>query len=201
MAYKVDDYVQVNERIEKFYEKYPNGRIENTVIELTDARVTVKSAAFRDAQDTLPAGEGHSFMAIPGTTNFTRGSELENTETSAVGRALAFMGFEVKKSIASAQEVQNKSAGSDPAGASGAVAGEGNEGKSSPRSGLTQKQKGLLFAKAHGAGLEGRQNNGLLLRVVGKGSSSQLNGDDLDKVLAALDDATLIAEVKAEFQP
>ena len=47
-------------------------------------------------------------MCIPGKTPYTRDSEVENAETSAVGRALAMMGFEVRKGVASRQEVANK---------------------------------------------------------------------------------------------
>lgn len=31
MGYDVNDYVQVNERIEKFYEKYPEGSIQTEI--------------------------------------------------------------------------------------------------------------------------------------------------------------------------
>ena len=30
--FNLDDYVQVNERIEKFYEKYPDGSIQTEII-------------------------------------------------------------------------------------------------------------------------------------------------------------------------
>src|SRR5690606_32268753 len=101
------DYVQVNERIDAFYAKYPEGSIQSEIVELTESRVTVKAWAYRTPDDRCP-GVGHSFMNIPGSTSFTRGSELETTETSAWGRALAALGFEVKRGIASAQEVENK---------------------------------------------------------------------------------------------
>lgn len=107
MAWNNDDYVQVNERIEAFYKQYPDGSLQSEIVEMTDSRVTVKAYAYRDREDTRPA-VGHSYLGIPGSTNFTRGSELENAETSAWGRALAALGFEVKRGIASKQEVQNK---------------------------------------------------------------------------------------------
>ena len=44
---------------------------------------------------------------IPGTSNFTRNSEVENCETSAWGRALAALGFG-GKSIASVEEINVK---------------------------------------------------------------------------------------------
>lgn len=105
----LDSYVQVNERIVKFYDTYPQGSLRAEIVELTETRVVMKAFAFRGPEDTLPA-IGHSQMGIPGSTPYTRGSEIENCETSAWGRALAALGFEVKKGIASKEEVENKKA-------------------------------------------------------------------------------------------
>jgi hypothetical protein len=77
------------------------------VLEFTTERVMVAAKVYRTANDPVPT-TGHSAMAIPGSTSFTKGSELENAETSAVGRALALMGFDTHKGIASANEVQAK---------------------------------------------------------------------------------------------
>jgi hypothetical protein len=102
-----DDYVTVAERIGAFYDRYPDGSLQSTILELSEDRVTIRAEAFRTPEDARP-GIGHASMAIPGTTAFTRGSELENTESSAWGRALAALGFETKRGIASADEVRAK---------------------------------------------------------------------------------------------
>jgi len=102
-----DDYVPVNERIEAFYAKHPEGSIQSEIVELTPDRVTVKAYAYRFLEDERP-GIGHSSMDIPGSTSFTRGSEVENAETSAWGRAIAALGFEVKRGIATKEDVRNK---------------------------------------------------------------------------------------------
>lgn len=107
MAFSLDNYVPVEERIEAFYDKHPDGSIQTEIASLTETMVVMKATAFRTPDDIRPA-TGHSQMNIPGTTSFTRASEVENAETSAVGRALAMMGFEVRRGVASRQEVRNK---------------------------------------------------------------------------------------------
>lgn len=107
MAFELKDYVDVHKRIEKFYEKYPEGSIQTEIVEKTDSLVVVKACVYRKPDDQRPS-IAHSQLGIPGKTNYTRDSEIENAETSAVGRAIAFLGFEVKNGIASEQEVRNK---------------------------------------------------------------------------------------------
>ncbi|CAB4174479.1 hypothetical protein UFOVP1131_35 [uncultured Caudovirales phage] len=113
------DYVDVAERIRAWYEAYPNGRIETRIIEHNEKRVVIEARAYRGAKgdsgpeddlgfiDDRPAGTGHSAMQIPGATPYTRGSEIENCETSAVGRALVMAGLPSKR-IASGDEIRAK---------------------------------------------------------------------------------------------
>lgn len=108
-----DDYVGVHERIDKFLEKYPDGRIQTAIAHLSESLVVMQATVYRDADDKLPC-IAHSQLGIPGKTNFTRDSEVENAETSAVGRALAFMGFETKKGIASREEVNSRRSEPEP---------------------------------------------------------------------------------------
>lgn len=104
-----DDYVSVNERIAAFVDRYPEGSLQSEITHLTDTLVVVKAWAYRDRLDERP-GIGHSSLGIPGKTNFTRDAEVENAETSAWGRAIAALGFEVKKGVATRNEIENKPA-------------------------------------------------------------------------------------------
>ncbi len=109
---RLKDYVDVKERIRLFYEKHPDGRLVTAdLFMVQDAdgvvRVWGKALAYRTADDPHP-GTGTSYMTVPGTTPYTRGSEAENVETSCWGRAIGSLGIGIDKSIASAQEVANK---------------------------------------------------------------------------------------------
>lgn len=104
----LDDYVPVNDRVAAFLEKYPDGSLQSEIVVHTETLIVMTASAYRTPDDPRP-GKGTSQIEVPGRTPFTRGSEIENCETSAWGRALAALGFEVKRGIASAEEVQNKS--------------------------------------------------------------------------------------------
>jgi hypothetical protein len=109
----LDDYVPVNERIDKWYKEYPNGRITTEIVRMVEDQVVVKAFCYRDDESERPAGVGHSQMTIPGR-NVARGAELETTETSAVGRALANAGQLVHRSVASREEVIKNTHDDDP---------------------------------------------------------------------------------------
>jgi hypothetical protein len=104
------DYVDVAERLAKFHERYPEGSLQGDyqVREIGEQTVIVyRAVAYRIPDDKRP-GIGFASEPYPGKTGFTRDAELMNAETSAWGRALAALGFEVHRGIASKQEVANR---------------------------------------------------------------------------------------------
>lgn len=118
MSQRVDlgDYIDVAERIAEFRAKYPEGSLQPADLAApyrietvgSDTFVVVVAAAYRAADDTRP-GIGMAYEPYPGRTSFTRGSELQNAETSAWGRAIvAALAADTKRGIASAQEVHNR---------------------------------------------------------------------------------------------
>lgn len=103
------DYIEVNERIMKFWAKHPDGRIIPDIVKWEDGVIVMKATVYLNAEDqekSLPAAVGHAYE-VEGSTYINKTSALENCETSAVGRALAVLGFEVKRSVASREEVRN----------------------------------------------------------------------------------------------
>lgn len=101
---KGKEYVPVNERLLYFNEHYPGWAILTSIEKMEDKLVLIK-ATILDDKDRVRAvahayeKEGNSFI------NST--SYIENCETSAVGRALGFLGIGIDTSIASFEEVAN----------------------------------------------------------------------------------------------
>lgn len=102
------DYVEVSERIQEFRAKHPDGTLQSEVVHISDSLVIVKGYAYRSPDDERP-GTGLAGEPIPGETNFTKNSEVQNAETSAWGRAIIAVGAaDAKRGIASADEVRNR---------------------------------------------------------------------------------------------
>src|SRR5438270_6010617 len=107
MRFNPDEYITVHERIEKFYVKWPQGRILTSIVEhnAETGFVLVRAEIYRDPEDTLPAATGHAYE-LRSAGHVQQGSYVEVGETSAVGRALALLGFEVRRGIASREEIE-----------------------------------------------------------------------------------------------
>ena len=109
-----EDYIPVNERIQLFIAKHPEGSLRPLwpdnpyrVIGEGETKWLIYGAcAYRYPEDPAP-GVGLAWEPVPGRTPFTKGSELMNAESSAWGRALAAIGIATNKSIASAEEVRS----------------------------------------------------------------------------------------------
>ena len=96
-------YRTVAFRIAEFREKHPDWTIQTELIDADDARVVMKAEIGDADQNLLSTGYAEEER---GSSNINTTSALENAETSAVGRALAFLGL-AGTEIASADEVVN----------------------------------------------------------------------------------------------
>ncbi|RJO79332.1 hypothetical protein D5S18_03095 [Nocardia panacis] len=118
---KNNDYVEVNERLLSFRTKHPEGSLQPrnpdrpyTVEEIGgQIFIVYVAAAYRTPDDPRP-GIGVAQESFPGKTPYTRGSEIQNAETSAWGRAMvAALAADTKRGVASAAEVRNRQAEQD----------------------------------------------------------------------------------------
>ena len=107
MSYDISDYVDVKTRIELLYKKFPEASIQfefKGVMEGNPDFIWGVAYVYRHPEDPRPATGTCSELA-QGKTAFTRGSELANLETSAIGRAIGALGIGLGKSMATKQEV------------------------------------------------------------------------------------------------
>jgi hypothetical protein len=105
-------YVQVKDRINYFNETYPNGEIHTELLsDNNEGVVVVRASVF---PHDMINGNGTRFFTGISASNpskmLEKGSPYEVAETSAVGRALAFMGIGVIDSVASVDEMSKSGA-------------------------------------------------------------------------------------------
>lgn len=106
--FNLADYATVQERIEAFWAKYPNGAIVTRDL-TTDAdrdkkQWRVYAEVYFVFDEVRPRGTGLAFE-IDGGAGANQTSAYENAETSAIGRALATANFTTSKHRASRQEM------------------------------------------------------------------------------------------------
>jgi hypothetical protein len=210
-----EDYIEVSERIQKFYERYPDGSLQGSWEWLDDAHAVIvyRAEAYRTPDDVRP-GVGYASEPYPGITNFTRGSEIMNAETSAWGRCLASLGIAVHRGIASAQEVRAAQRGTDVPKATRAAKTEDDNGWYGPpveqtphvdqgpspaqmkyarHEGATDKQLKMIVMKLHGMGIDRPDTilqyvNAVLAEnnIDHVAGASQMTKHDASKVIDAL---------------
>lgn len=97
-------YVVVPQRVKAFRKLYPNGRIETEILSNENGIVVMQTSVYDDENNLLSTGlayeeKDHGFV--------NKTSYIENCETSAVGRALGFIGLGIDEQICSAEELIN----------------------------------------------------------------------------------------------
>jgi hypothetical protein len=92
----MENYEPVADRVNKFWERFPNGRIHTEIVLINENEVVVKASVFTDREDTRPAAIDFA-QEKRGGTKITETNFLEVCSTSAIGRALATLNFQTKK--------------------------------------------------------------------------------------------------------
>lgn len=97
------EYAEVPQRVSAFRKLFPMGTITTDIISMQDGVVVMKAVV---SVDGVVLGEGLAYEK-EGNGFINRNSYVENCQTSAVGRALGFLGIGSDTSIASVEEVLN----------------------------------------------------------------------------------------------
>jgi len=97
-------YVMVNERIKFFRESFPEWSIITEIEKINEGAVIFKCQILDDKQNVRSTGFA---LERNDSSYINKTSHIENAETSAIGRALGFLGIGIDASIATAEEVFN----------------------------------------------------------------------------------------------
>ena len=194
-GFNLDNYVDVPTRLNLALKKYPDLRIQETareIIEMPDKSCFIRCTVtvWRDATDPIPS-IASACEIYPGRTPYTKMSENEVGYTSALGRALGYMGFGISKSIASRNEVEAAQSRQPTAQLAPVVPLHDveqpfdNDG-ASPYA--NPKQLGLIRVLASKQGLTNDQLKEYCTNVVGRPimSSKELTKTEVSKVIDAL---------------
>lgn len=88
MAFNLDDYEPVASRVQRFYEKYPDGAIHTDIVYDDGTRVVIRATVYRNIADLQPAAIDYAEEHLTDRgVNAT--SRIENACTSAIGRAIS----------------------------------------------------------------------------------------------------------------
>ena len=191
----MDNYVDVATRLKWAFDKYPDLRIQETsreMIEMPDKSCFIRCTVtvWRSADDLIPV-IASACELYPGRTSFQRYSEAEVGNTSAVGRALAYMGFSGNKSLASLDEI-NSAKGRQPSAQLAPVVPLHDVEQPFESDGASPyanpKQLGLIRVLASKQGLTNDQLKEYCTNVVGRPimSSKELTKAEVSKVIDAL---------------
>jgi hypothetical protein len=92
----LDNYEPVADRISKFWDKYPQGRLHTEIVLINETEIVIKASAYTDREDTRPAAIDFA-QETRGSSNINKQSFIENCSTSALGRVLATLNFQPKR--------------------------------------------------------------------------------------------------------
>ena len=91
--FNLNEYETVQQRLEVFWQRFPNGRVATKLIEIyrldsgAPAQYIVCAELYRHIEDSTPFATGFAEELV-GVSQVNKTSALENGETSALGRAL-----------------------------------------------------------------------------------------------------------------
>jgi len=105
MGFDLSNYETVETRLNRFWETYPDGRVETTLMNYDGESCIVRSVIWKHRDDANPTATGYAHeIHTDRGVNMT--SFIENCETSSLGRVLSNMGLAKQGARPSREEMQ-----------------------------------------------------------------------------------------------
>jgi hypothetical protein len=105
MAFNLQDYETVEDRLRRFWDEHPEGRVFTDLVYNEGGQYVIKAYIFKNAADPAPWATGYAEEQVS-QRGVNQTSALENCETSALGRALANAGYAARGKRPSREEMQ-----------------------------------------------------------------------------------------------
>lgn len=180
-----DDYVPVSERLELFRAEHPDWALLSEVQVDDGEKIRMVAWVVDDTGRKIACGHAEEDRRH-GPVNRT--SAVENCETSAWGRALANLGYEVKRGIASREEIdkvsrarvrpQKKTSGKEDSSKDN----DPVPGNSEP----VLKPWQAIGSVAQRFGISDADRQAVMLAATGKEHSRDLNTEEVTRVMRQL---------------
>jgi hypothetical protein len=177
MAFDLSNYETVESRLARFWEQYPDGRVETILMNYDGDSCIVRSIIWKHRDDAHPTATGYAHeIHTDRGVNMT--SFVENCESSSLGRVLANMGFAKQGARPSREEMQKVER----------LGGNPQSTEHTPRGAFaTPKQLGYIKKLAKDAGLDDLRLLELIQRT--------LNSDEAVLELLKSHEASAVIEV------
>ena len=107
MGFNLDSYETVEERLVKFWEAHPEGRILTSMVHYDDNKVVIKAEIYFNREDDRPVATGYA-EEVRGSSPVNKTAHVENADTSAIGRGLANCGFQSKSAPRPSRQEMDK---------------------------------------------------------------------------------------------
>lgn len=89
--FDLSKYQTVQQRIDLFWERYPQGRFNIDIVSLNDTQVVMKAEVWTDWAEDAPRAVDYAEERVT-TSGVNKTSHIENCATSCLGRAISQLG-------------------------------------------------------------------------------------------------------------
>lgn len=190
--FNLDEYETVDARIDTFWAKHPDGAIHTQLVSDPNnfSKAVFKAEVFkqRPTQDVVWFPDAIGYAAEEqGTGGANNTSWHENAETSAIGRALANMGYATTKNRPSRQEMEKvERMESQPVSEQATYRPPAPAANERVPGGASRKQVGFIRKLAAEAGMDDLELHEFMQGETGKESSNDLSSQDASRLIERL---------------